>query len=126
MTGVGFVAAGAVGGAWARYLLGEYLDARLDDGGDGNRTKHISTFAVNVLGSFIAGVVLGVAPRESVSFFVSVGFCGALTTFSSFAVETTTLAGRDRPMLAALNAVGTLAGALVAVAAGIAVGLRMS
>lgn len=122
MTGVLFVAVGAIGGAWTRYLVGEYLDSRLAEGGDSATTAPVSTLTVNVVGSFLAGLVLGVTPPASVSFLVAVGFCGALTTFSSFAVETTALAQQDRPGLAALNAGGNLVGALVAVFAGIALG----
>lgn len=122
MTGFAFVVVGAVGGAWTRYLVGEYLDSRLAESGDSVTTAPVSTVVVNVLGSFLAGVVLGVTPPESVSFLVVVGFCGALTTFSSFAVETTALAQQDRAGLAALNAGGNLVGALAAVLAGIALG----
>jgi CrcB protein len=122
VTGVAFVAVGAVAGAWTRYLVGEFLDSHLAESGDDATIAPVSTFAVNVLGSALAGVVLGVTPPASVSFLVAVGFCGALTTFSSFAVETVALAQRDRPGLAALNACGNLAGTLLAVFVGIALG----
>lgn len=122
MTGFAFVAVGAVGGAWTRYLVGEYLDSRLAGSGDSVTTAPVSTLAVNVLGSLLAGLVLGITPPASVSFLVAVGFCGALTTFSSLAVETTGLAQQDRSGLAALNAVGNLVGALAAVFVGIALG----
>lgn len=122
MSGFVFVAVGAIGGAWTRYLVGESLDSQFDGDSESHITRPVSTLVVNVLGSFLAGLLVGIAPSDSVSFLVGVGFCGALTTFSSFVVETTGIAQHDRPRLALLNAVGTLAGALVAVLAGIALG----
>lgn len=55
------------------------------------------TFAVNVGGSLILGVALGgvlVAelPRWA-SLLIATGFCGALTTFSSFALQVLDLSG---------------------------------
>lgn len=49
------------------------------------------TFTVNIVGSFIIGVVLGMFEHGNVSaswkLFLAVGFCGGFTTFSSFAYE---------------------------------------
>jgi len=117
------VAAGAVGGAWTRYLVGVSLDARRE--GEGS-AEPVSTLIVNIAGSFLAGLVLGFGPADSVAALVTVGFCGSLTTFSSFAVETVTLAGDDRPRLATLSALGTLVGALAAVGLGLALGGGLS
>ncbi len=56
-------------------------------------TNHpIGTFFVNILGSFIIGLVLGmfengVAVSNNWKLFLAVGFCGGFTTFSSFALE---------------------------------------
>ena len=55
-------------------------------------THPIGTFFVNILGSFIIGLVLGIFENgASVShnwkLFLAVGFCGGFTTFSSFALE---------------------------------------
>ena len=48
------------------------------------------TFAVNVIGSFIIGVLFGLAERNhalstQASIFLITGFCGGFTTFSSLA-----------------------------------------
>lgn len=103
------VAVGGVLGAWARFLLGERVE----------RTA-LDTLAVNVLGSFLLGVVLASTAGDAVVALAGVGFCGAFTTFSSFAVETVELSQDGEPGLAAANATITLGGAVVAVLAGYA------
>ncbi|NJN50035.1 MAG: fluoride efflux transporter CrcB [Polaribacter sp.] len=50
------------------------------------------TLIVNVLGSFIIGLVLGYALKtesqnQNLILFLAVGFCGGFTTFSTFAFE---------------------------------------
>ena len=51
-----------------------------------------STFLVNVIGSFVLGVILTLvverwSPTRFVRPFAAIGFCGGFTTFSTFAVE---------------------------------------
>ena len=72
-----------------------------------------AVLAVNVVGSAVAGVIGGLAERAVVSadwkLILITGFCGGLTTFSTFATETVQLVmtGRWRPAVAsvALNLV---------------------
>jgi fluoride exporter len=74
------------------------------------------TFTVNVLGSFVLGVVAGAGAPAAVAALVGTGFCGALTTYSTFAYETFGLAER--------RAVGaTVANLLGSVTAGLAMAL---
>jgi len=68
-----------------RYAIGKYL----------NISQHgfpYGTFAVNVLGSLLIGIILGLAAKNnSIShhqtLLLATGFCGGFTTFSTFAYE---------------------------------------
>ena len=54
----------------------------------------LHTFAVNVSGSFLIGLLMGYVsknPAQWLYFLLVVGFCGGFTTFSSFALETVQL-----------------------------------
>jgi len=75
----------------------------------------LGTLIVNVVGSFVLGLVTLATPSEGVALLVGVGVCGAFTTFSSFAVETVRLWESGRPLVAVGNAVANLVGALAAV-----------
>lgn len=105
------VGAGGSAGAVARYWVGLTVERRALD-----------TLAVNVLGSLLLGVVLGADLGDGATLAAGVGFCGAFTTFSSFAVETVRLADDGEFGAAVANAVGTLVLAVLAVLAGITVG----
>jgi CrcB protein len=84
------IALGAVLGANARYLIGVWAGERFGAG------FPYGTLIVNVTGGFVLGFLIAAAAgRLNVSgelrLFLAVGFLGAYTTFSSFAVETLTL-----------------------------------
>ena len=104
------VGVGGILGALARYALGERTN-----------TETADTLAVNLLGSFLLGALLAAPVGDSLLLVTATGFCGAFTTFSSFAVETVELAESGDPARAVGNAVVTLAGALAAVVVGGAV-----
>lgn len=65
----------------------------------------IGILLVNLVGSFVLGTVVGVASHqmlnENVRLGVAVGFCGAFTTFSTFAAELAGLVneGKHRMLL---------------------------
>ncbi len=73
------VALGAVAGAAARWLILDLLPHAT--------TLAWPTMVVNGLGSLAMGVVVGRALRPALAVALSTGFCGGLTTFSSFAVD---------------------------------------
>jgi CrcB protein len=103
------VGGGGVAGALARHLLGERIETRIVD-----------TLAVNVLGSLLLGVLLAAPVGGSVLLLVGTGFCGAFTTFSTFAFETVRLAETGEPARALGNAAVNLVGAVGAVFLGAA------
>ena len=79
------------------------------------------TFTVNVLGSFLLGLVLGVGlDGDAATRLVALagtGFCGAFTTYSTFAYESWVLAEEGSSRIAVLNV-----GASVVVGLGAAFG----
>ncbi len=69
-----------------------------------------ATLLVNLVGSFIIGLFQGltgpdgrILARPATRQFVKAGFCGGLTTFSIFSVETVVLITEGEEALAALN-----------------------
>jgi CrcB protein len=76
------VMAGALAGAPLRLLADRVAVARR------GRTTGLGTLGVNVMGSAILGAVLGwtAAPSWVVAL-VGTGFCGTLTTFSTFGFD---------------------------------------
>jgi CrcB protein len=105
------VGIGGVAGALARHLVSERVE-----------TATYDTLAVNVLGSFLLGLVTTAPLPSAAALALGTGFCGAFTTFSTFAFETVRLAEGGFAWLAARNAVGTLIAAILAVGGGMTVG----
>ena len=106
MTGLGFLAVGVGGvlGCWLRWALGVTLNTLVPQLPPG-------TLAANLIGGYIIGAAMayfvqmpGLAPEWRL--FVITGFCGGLTTFSTFSAEITTLlqAGRLGAFAAAIAA----------------------
>lgn len=79
---------------------------------------------VNVVGSALGGVVVGLAQNsgmsEEVQLIVLTGVCGGLTTFSTFSVETIQLLTHGRWRAASLSVGANLVVGLGACAAGYA------
>ncbi|MDG9690978.1 fluoride efflux transporter CrcB [Streptomyces mutabilis] len=103
------VMAGAMAGAPLRYLTDRAVQARHDG------VFPWGTFTVNVVGCLILGTLTGAATHgaasDSLRLLVGTGFCGALTTYSTFSYETVRLAEKGARFLAAANVVaGVVAG----------------
>lgn len=110
------VALGAAVGAPVRYLTDVAVRSRYD-----GRVPW-ATFVVNVVGSFLLGVVAAAtaqhdAPTWLVTL-VGTGFCGALTTFSTFGLETVRLVEEGALRTALLYVAGSLVLGLGACAGG--------
>jgi CrcB protein len=110
-----FVAAGAAIGAPLRFLTDRALQ-RMFPG-----RFPWGTFVVNVVGSFVLGLVTATA-GPSVSAIMGTGFCGALTTYSTFSYETVRLIeGRNR-LVGVTNVVASVLVGIAAATAGLVIG----
>ena len=81
------------------------------------------TFAINLLGCFLIGVITAAAlkradPDPRLVLFLKVGVCGGFTTFSSFALETGSLLQSGSAPAALAYAVLSLVLGVLAVFAG--------
>jgi CrcB protein len=81
--------------------------------------------AINIAGSALLGVLLAEEPthparRTLLHDAGGIGFCGGLTTFSTFAVEVVDLSRSGDTALAALYLSGSVVGAIAGVVAGAA------
>lgn len=99
MTGL-VVALGAAAGALTRFLLSRAWDTdRVPRG----------TWTANMAGSFGLGLLVGAGVQGQLAALAGIGFCGALTTYSSFAVQARHLGGRRGTLYAVLTVAGSLA-----------------
>jgi CrcB protein len=82
-----FVLLGGAVGAVTRFLVGHLVHTRVDE------SMPWGTLTVNVTGSLLLGLVAGASTGLPgwVGSLVGTGFCGALTTYSTFAYETARL-----------------------------------
>ena len=84
-----------------------------------------STFTVNVVGSFVLGMVVTLVverwpPTRFVRPFAAIGFCGGFTTFSTMMVEADQLGRHGRAGTAAVYLVASLVAGVAAAALGMA------
>src|SRR5699024_6275500 len=107
---------GAALGAWLRWLLGILMNPLFP-------TLPLGTLAANLLGGFLMGLTLGVfahyqhlAPEWRL--FITTGFLGGLTTFSTFSGDAVTLLLRQQygwfAAHVGVHVAGTLAATMVA------------
>jgi CrcB protein len=72
-------------GSVLRYVFGKFLNSPQNG-------IPYGTFAANILGSLLIGIILGMAAKNqsishSQTLLLATGFCGGFTTFSTFAYE---------------------------------------
>ena len=113
------VITGAAIGAPLRYLSDRAVQSRHD------MVFPWGTFAVNVIGSLILGLITGAVSAggasPQVQLAVGTGFCGALTTYSTFSYETLRLLEGDARLFAAANVVGGIVAGVGAAFLGVAI-----
>ncbi|MFF3852404.1 fluoride efflux transporter CrcB [Micromonospora sp. NPDC002575] len=108
------IALGAAVGAPLRYLTDRAVQAR-----------HASSFpwgtlTVNVVGSLVLGALVAAPVGPAASALLATGFCGALTTYSTFGYETLRLARDGARLLALANVLASVVAGLAAAAVGYA------
>ena len=116
------VALGAAAGAVLRHLAQRFFEVRAE----GRGGSAWGTASVNVLGSFLLGVVVGARSAETVVLLLGTGLCGAFTTFSAFAHETLQTAASGRARLALARIMLEVTAGLAACCAGWALGAALA
>ncbi|MFY8349507.1 fluoride efflux transporter CrcB [Pseudoalteromonas sp. SSM20] len=105
MTGIKlyiYVAMGGATGACLRYFISESMIKLLGKG------FPFATLTVNILGSLMLGVLYGLLEKELIvvnpaKSLIGIGFLGALTTFSTFSLDTLLLLQQGQWLKATLN-----------------------
>jgi len=111
------VCVGACAGALLRWVLGAQLNNLLPAIPPG-------TLAANLIGCYVIGLAIAffagypaIAPEWRL--LIITGFCGSLTTFSTFSAEIVTLMQQGRVLLACTSAATHLFGSVLTTIAGI-------
>jgi CrcB protein len=109
-----WVALGAAVGAPARYLTDRWVQTRHDS------VFPWGTLTVNIGASLVVGVLAGAANAivPGVALVLGTGFCGALSTYSTFSYETLRLLETRARGYAAANVLVALAAGLGAAVLG--------
>jgi CrcB protein len=118
-----YITLGGILGTLARYLMQGAIQARAG-------TFPGGTLAINIAGSFLLGFIMRFATGSTIippelRGGLTIGFCGAFTTMSSFSYESIRLLGDGEYWYAGLYMGGTVLGCLVAVIAGTALASKL-
>jgi CrcB protein len=115
---IAYITLGGVLGTLARYFLQGWVQQR-----SGLATFPAGTLAVNLIGSFIVGLVIRLATGSTLispdlRAGLTIGLCGAFTTMSTFSYESMKLFADGEYWYAGLYMGGTVLSCLAAVIAG--------
>lgn len=103
------IALGGAAGSVLRYLMVSAIGAP------------VGTAAVNVLGSFVIGVLfIALGSRDSWQLLLMTGLLGGFTTFSAFSLDTLKLIQSGQSLQAAAYVLGSVVLSLFATALGVA------
>lgn len=102
-----YIGSGSFLGGVARYLLSKAIQQSAVS------SFPWGTFVVNMAGCFLIGLLYGMFERTNNPvmewrLFLTVGFCGGFTTFSTFSLENMALVKDGNFMLVALYAAGSV------------------
>ena len=125
MTSLAYIALGGIFGTVARYALQGWVQSRA-----GASAFPIGTLTTNLLGSLALGFVIRYGTGSTIISpgmrgALTIGFCGAFTTMSTFSYETMTLLRDGDYWYAGLYMGGSTLGCLTAVIAGTALANRL-
>ncbi|MBT1696107.1 fluoride efflux transporter CrcB [Fulvivirgaceae bacterium PWU4] len=119
------VAIGGMFGSVARYVTARAVDEKI------GAPFPYGTLTVNIVGSFILGVLYAwlirkTADSESMRLLIGTGFCGGFTTFSAFALENVNFLQQKVITSSLVYTAVTLVAGFLAVVAGLALGKNLS
>ena len=119
-----YIALGGIAGTVSRYGLEGWIQSRTATG------FPLGTLTVNVTGSLMLGFIIRVATGTAlispdIRAAVTIGFCGAFTTMSTFSYESVALLNDGDYLRAALYMSATIAGCVGAVILGAALGNKL-
>jgi len=119
-----YIALGGIAGTLSRYGLEGWIQSRTASG------FPLGTLTVNISGSLLLGFILRVATGTTlvspdVRAALTIGFCGAFTTMSTFSYESVALLTDGDYLRAALYMGATILGCVAAVMLGTALGSKL-
>src|SRR4051794_986900 len=94
--------AGSIG-ACSRYTIDHFVKRFVD-------RFALGTLLINLAGSFVLGLLAAHSGGHDVNVIAGTGFCGAFTTFSTFAFDTVRLLEERRWCAAGCNIIGNIGG----------------
>lgn len=118
-----YIACGGILGTLARYYFQGWVQTRTG-------VFPVGTLAINLIGSLMIGFVIRLATGSTIispdlRAALTIGFCGAFTTMSTFSYESIALLRDGEYGYAGLYMGGTILGCLAAVMIGTAVANRL-
>jgi len=114
MSAVVLVAVGGAVGAPARFLVDRWVQSA-------HRWRFpLGTFAVNMTGCLLLGLLAGAALPAPWFALVGTGFCGAYTTYSTFGFEAVALAEQRAVRMSVAYVAASVLGGLLLAAGGYA------
>lgn len=107
------VSVGGFVGAIARFALSEWIKRK------SVLNLPIATPIVNIVGSFLLGLLMGIRSNDLIAILVGVGFLGSFTTFSTFTLDSVQLYDRGEGVKMLFYITMNVVGSLMAVLSGI-------